>query len=211
MAPPRRKKPMLVKPARKLPHPKRPYPWLLALALSFAPALSSSSAVAAERAGIQWAESVKLEGKTLALNGTGVRHATILRIKVYVAALYLERKTHSASEVIKSEQTKRLDLVLLRDVSRSDIVDVWRKGMQKNGADLTKLKPRFDKLVSWMPDLNKGDRLSFLYVPGSGTTVSVKGQRKGTLEGSDFAAALFAVWFGPEPADGDLKSELLGQ
>lgn len=38
----------------------------------------------------------------------------------------------------------------------------------------------------------------------------VKGQRKGTIEGADFASALFSIWLGSDPADEGLKNGLLG-
>lgn len=33
---------------------------------------------------------------------------------------------------------------------------------------------------------------------------------KGTIGGSDFATALFAIWFGSDPADEGLKDSLTG-
>jgi len=47
-------------------------------------------------------------------------------------------------------------------------------------------------------------------LPGKGTVVTAKGTEKGTIEGKDFADALFAVWLGPNPVQEDLKKALLG-
>jgi hypothetical protein len=52
--------------------------------------------------------------------------------------------------------------------------------------------------------------MAFTYVPGEGTTVEVKGEEKGTIEGKEFADALFASWIGEHPATGKLKKGLLG-
>ena len=111
------------------------------------------TAAAGKLAGVAMPESVTIEGKTLVLNGIGIRKATIFNVKVYVAGFYLETKSRSADEIIRSEQVKRLDMVLLRDVDRDDIVDVWRKGLKKNSADRASLKPRFDQFAGWMSDL----------------------------------------------------------
>src|SRR5436190_5200694 len=111
------------------------------------------TAAAGKLAGVAMPESVTVEGKTLVLNGIGIRKATIFNVKVYVAGFYLETKSRSADEIIRSEQVKRLDMVLLRDVDRDDIVDVWRKGLKKNSADRASLKPRFDQFAGWMSDL----------------------------------------------------------
>jgi len=167
-------------------------------------------AAAGERAGVTMPDSITVDGKTLVLNGMGIRKATIFRVKVYVAGLYLEKTSNSAEEIIRSEQVKRLEMVLLRDVDRDDIVDVWRKGLNKNG-DMAKLKGRFEQFARWMSDLNEKDSLIFLYVPEHGVTVTLKGKVKGTIAGADFASALFAIWLGADPADDGLKSRLLGK
>ena len=41
------------------------------------------------------------------------------------------------------------------------------------------------------------------YVPGHGTTVVAAGGTPVTVEGKDFADAMFRNWLGPEPADDD--------
>ena len=174
-------------------------------------ALLGRSAAAGKLAGVALPDSITVEGKTLVLNGMGVRKATIFRVKVYVAGLYLENTSRNADEIVRSEQVKRLDLVLLRDTDRDDIIDAWRKGLKNNGADMVALKPRFDQFAGWMADLKEHDRLMFLYVPGRGVTVVLKGQVKGTIAGSDFATALFSIWFGRDPADGDLKDAVVGK
>lgn len=173
-------------------------------------ALFARTAAAGERAGVTMADAITVEGKPLVLNGMGIRKATILRIKAYVAGLYLERRSRSAAEIVRSEQVKRLDVVMLRDVDRDDAVDAWRTGLKKNGADMAKLKTRFDQLAGWISDLAEHDTLSFLYVPGSGITMFVKGQRKGTITGVDFASAMFSIWLGSDPVDESLKDGLLG-
>ena len=174
-------------------------------------AVLAHTAAAGERAGVTMPDAVTIDGKPLALNGIGIRKATIFHVKVYVAGLYLEKPSHSAEEILRSVQVKRLDMVLLRDVDRDDIVDVWRKGLKKNGADMAKLKGRFDRFASWMSDMNEQDSLSFLYVPERGVTVTLKGQVKGTIAGTDFASALFAIWLGADPADEGLRDRLLGK
>lgn len=173
--------------------------------------LAAPAAWAGKLAGVAMPDSIVVDGKSLVLNGMGIRKATIFHVKVYVAGLYLETKSRSAEDIIRSEQVKRLDLVLVRDVDRDDIVDVWRKGFKNNGADMAKLKARFDQLVSWMSDLKERDSLTFLYQPGRGLTVVLRGQTKGTIAGADFAAAILSVWFGRDPADDDLKDALLGK
>lgn len=180
-----------------------------ALVLSFL-AFFAGTAAAGKLAGVSMPDGITVDGKALALNGMGIRKATLFNIKVYVAGLYLENRSHSPANILRSEQVKRFDVVLLRDVDRDDIIDAWRKGLKKNGADMVKLKARFDQFAGWMSDFAKGDTLTFLYIPGRGVAVTVKGTLKGTISGADFATALFGIWLGANPADDGLKDGLLG-
>ena len=59
--------------------------------------------------------------------------------------------------------------------------------------------------------MNPGDRYSLTYIPGKGTTLSLNGVPKGTVDGADFAAALFSIWLGPNPIDSNFKQALLGK
>ena len=174
-------------------------------------ALLARPAAAGKLAGVVLPDSVIVDGKSLVLNGMGIRKATIFNIKVYVAGLYLENKLRSGEEVIRSEQIKRYDVVLLRHVDRDDITDVFWKGLKKNGADMAKIKTRFDQFARWLSDFDERDTLSLVYVPGRGVTVTLKGTVKGTIEGADFAGAMFSIWLGRNPSDDDLKDALLGK
>jgi hypothetical protein len=49
------------------------------------------------------------------------------------------------------------------------------------------------------------------YVPGAGTTVAAAGGSSVTVEGKDFADAMFRNWLGPSPADPSLKKAFLGK
>ncbi len=181
------------------------------LAVILATLATAGSAFAGQKAGVTMPDSIRVADKTLVLNGMGLREATIFNVDVYVAGLYLERKTASAQEILTSKQVKRLLLVFKRDLSRSDMVDAWRDGFKTNGGKaLPSLRDRVKQLSSWMADVDKGQRMTFTYVPGSGIEVSVKGQRKGLIPGDDFAKVFFSIWLGPKPPNKGLRSGLLG-
>jgi hypothetical protein len=163
-----------------------------------------------EVAGVKFPETVSVEGKELKLNGAGLRTKAIF--KVYAAALYLENTTKDAAQVISSDQTKRVRMVMLRDLEKAKITDAISDGIEKNNkAAMPALKERLDKLKGTVPDLKKGDDLTITYIPGTGTQVQSKSGEALTLEGKDFADALFGVWLGAKPVDGDLKDGMLGK
>ena len=59
-------------------------------------------------------------------------------------------------------------------------------------------------------DVKPGDRYALTYLPGLGTELALNGKRLGVIEGADFGAALFSIWFGDQPFDAALKGQLLG-
>jgi hypothetical protein len=170
--------------------------------------LVAAVAFGVEIAGVKPADSITVEGKTLKLNGAGLR--TKLMFKVYVASLYLETSTKDAAAVVSTDQVKSMRLSILRSLKGSQVSEAIEEGFEKNSkAQMAALKPRLAKLGTMIPNVEKGDEIELAYVPGKGTVVSVKGSEKGVIEGKDFADALFSVWLGANPVQEDLKKELL--
>lgn len=147
----------------------------------------------------------------LVLNGLGLRKATFLAVRVYVAGLYLPRKSGNAGEILGTDQPWYLLLHFVRGVSASDIRDAFAEGFKKSAGDkLPALAPRIAALSGRMTDFKEGQTLAFTYVRGKGVTVDVNGVTGAAIEGADFATALLAIWLGPEPPNADLKSGMLG-
>jgi len=173
--------------------------------------LASSLCFSAELAGVTLPDSASVSGKTLKLNGLGVR--TKLFFKIYVAGLYLETPTHDDTQAITSEETKKVVMhFLYKKVTAKQLVDAWEDGFKDNSpAEVGKLKSEISQFESWMSDVTAGQEMTFTYVPGIGTTVEVTGKGKGTIPGQDFMRVLFRVWLGTNPPTGDLKSGMLGK
>jgi hypothetical protein len=168
-------------------------------------------ASAGKKAGVTMPDTTMVANRQVVLNGMGLREATILKIDVYVAGLYVEHPSSNPATLIGSDQAKLLVLRFVRGVDRGDIVDAWNKGFENNATvPVARLRPLIDRLNAWMPAFEDGDMLAFAYVPGEGVTVSVNGERKGTIEGDDFARSLFSIWLGPRPPTTALKKGLLG-
>ena len=166
---------------------------------------------AMERDGVEYPDQITVEGVDLVLNGLGTREATIFKVNVYVAALYLENLSSDGYAICQSEETKRLILHFVRDVGKGDITDAWTEGFVKNaGDDLLTYQDRLETLNSWMSDIDDGERMVYTYIPGTGLEVSVLGDFKGVIEGADFAGAFFSIWLGDDPPNRGLRDGLLG-
>ena len=165
-------------------------------------------AFAAELAGVKVPDSVTVDGKTLALNGQGLRVKVFF--KVYVASLYLEKTSADANEIISSDQIKRVELKLLRNVDRKTFVEAIEAGFKKNAKNMDALQERLTKFTEKIGDQKEGSNVVVQYIPGKGTRVG-DGSDSYTAEGKDFADALFSVWLGKDPVDGGLKKGMLGE
>jgi hypothetical protein len=167
---------------------------------------------AGKLAGVTLPDTVEVSGKKLVLNGMGLREATMFKVNVYVAGLYLENVSSNPGSIVSSDQTKMIVLKFVRDVDRKDIVEAWNKGFKGNATvKLASIQPQIDRLNSWMSDLDDGDTLVFTYLPGSGVVVEINGQRKGVIDNADFARSLFSIWLGPNPPGSGLKRGMLGR
>jgi hypothetical protein len=169
----------------------------------------SLPALGKEVAGVTVPDTASVAGKTLKLNGAGLRKKVVF--KVYVGGLYLETPSKDPANVISSDQIKQMQLSVLRSLSTKQVTEAIEEGFEKNSrAQMGALKPRLEKLKTMIPNVENGDQILLTYVPGRGTVVSAKGAEKGVIDGKDFADALFAVWLGPNPVQEDLKKALLG-
>jgi len=181
---------------------------MLRIALLSLCSLVAFPAAAKDVDGTAVPDTLTVEGRTLRLIGAGVR--TKWMFSVYVGALYAEKPTFNAVNLIKSDQVKAMNLHLLRDVTKDKIVESIREGFTKQSKDqMPALEGRLDQMAAAVPDLKKGDVLTLTYVPAKGVVMG--GAAKETvIPGKDFADALFSVWLGPDPVDSDLKRKLLG-
>jgi hypothetical protein len=163
---------------------------------------------AREIEGVQFADSYRTHGLTLPLNCVGLLRYRIF-IKGYVAALYLGDGVRP--EDVLSDVPKRLELQYFYAIAGRDFVGATDRGVGANAdaATVARLRARIDRLNALYKDVKPGDRYALTYVPGAGTELSLNGQPLGTIEGPDFAAAVFAIWLGSKPLDDSLKSQLL--
>ncbi len=175
-------------------------------------AVLSPSALAAEVAGVKVPESITVDGKVLKLNGAGVRKKFI--VKVYVGALYLSAASSDPAAIVAADAPKSVHMVFLRDVDKEKIMGAFRDGFEANGGEAVAkaLAPRLDKVGAVVPaEIKEGQELVVTYLPGKGTAVSMASGGEVTVEGKDFADAMFRNWLGESPADGGLKDRMLGK
>lgn len=149
-------------------------------------------------------------GKSLVLNGMGLRKKFV--IKVYVGGLYLPQKEKSAAKVLGADAPRRMVLSFIYDVSKDQMCDAWDEGLEANTPNASaEVEKNFKTLCTWMDGVGKGQQLVMTYIPGEGTHVEVGGKAKGTLPGKPTADAILSTWIGKDPGPGeDFKKAVLG-
>jgi hypothetical protein len=164
-----------------------------------------------ECAGIAFPEELRSEGVALKLNGLGLREATMFKVDVYVAALYVTQTSRDAGAILSSNTPKELILHFVRDVEGADVNKGWQEGFEKNAEGaLAALRERIEAFKALMPDMKTGQRLRSVHKPGAGVQADIDNAVKGTIRGDDFAKALFSIWLGSHPPNPGLTAGLLG-
>lgn len=170
----------------------------------------AAPASAREVAGVALPDTATLGGKTLLLNGAGLRSR--LFVKVYVGALYLEQKATDGAAIVAADAPWLVTMTFKRGVEKAKIVGAFKEGFEKNSAaDLPGLLPGLAKVEAGLQDFKEGDLFSISYQPGVGSTLTPPAGAPVVVEGKAFGAALLRNWLGDRPADGDLKKGMLGR
>ena len=180
---------------------------LLLVSLGIILALGVAPAQGKECKGVSFPDQLQVDGRALALNGLGLRQATMLKVNVYVAALYVTKTSADANLLLGSSSPKQLVLQFLRNVSAAELNKAWDEGFDKR---LAPFRDYLETLKGWMADMKTGQRLTFVHRPGMGLEVDVNGAAKGTIKGDAFAKAFFSIWLGANTPNPALKSGLLG-
>src|SRR5262249_25315430 len=132
-------------------------------------ALAASNANAKECAGVTLPDQVQVDGAALTLNGVGLRLATMLKVKVYVAGLYVVKSSNNAGALLSAGEPAELVLHFVRDVGADDIRKSFEEGFEKNAkSEMPALKDRIAMLNGWLTDVKSGQKLTFIRKPGAG-------------------------------------------
>ncbi len=185
----------------------------LLLTMALLSLAAAQPATAAAVAGIKFADEVKVAGTDLHLNGLGVRNKLVA--KVYAAGLYLQKKASTVEGVLNAEGPRRIQLVMLREVSSQEFGTAFVAGINNNSdkADKSRFTPqlvRFGEMFASVSGLNKGDVVDVDWLPGIGTQCYINGKKLGDANPDIvFYNAILKIWLGENPGDPTLKPKLL--
>jgi hypothetical protein len=165
-----------------------------------------------ELADVTMADTLQVGESTVTLTGMGIRTKTFLKVKVYVAGLYMENPSKDPQKIITEDETKRLFIQGIGPTMKAKAIKeaLWA-GFDANTPDRTEdLQKKMETVANYFTEpAQKGDTFGFTYEPGTGTTVTIKGEKMPAVPGKDLMEAVFAIWFGDQPADKGLKKSVL--
>lgn len=182
---------------------------LAVLALAMAAVTS-----AAEIAGVKIADTARVDGKELVLNGAGVRTRAIF--KVYTMALYLGQKESTTAGVLACPGARRVHLVMLRDLTGEEFGQAFMAGISANTDKLEKGRilhqmSKLGEVFVNVGGVKKGDSLTMDWVPGKGTVLELNNKSiSEPIADQAFYNATLKIWLGDKPVDQALKPQLLG-
>jgi len=181
---------------------------LILAALALAP---FSAARAADLDGVVMPDQRVVDGTRMRLNGIGLRTYSILGIHIYVAGLYLERRSDNPDSILHSPDRKLLDIRFLRDVAAEDARRAWLDGFEHNcRLPECYLDPRdVERFLAAVPPIHKGDETT-LFFTSRGVDVTFNQRPLGDITDTHFAETVLATFIGPAPPTPRLKRELLG-
>jgi hypothetical protein len=174
--------------------------------------LFSATSWALEVEGVEVPETATVSGKTLPLNGAGVR--TKMFFDIYVGALYLPAKAATTAEALHMAGPKQVTMnFLYKEVDREKLINGWEEGFRLNQSEqeMAKLQDRLQKFNDLFITAHEGDQFVFDFLSDGSTRVTLNGKQAGSIPGADFQRALLTVWLGDKPADKELKKAMLGE
>ncbi|MDN5279954.1 MAG: hypothetical protein PWR01_3919 [Clostridiales bacterium] len=168
-------------------------------------------AQARKMAGVEFEDPITIDGTKLTLNGLALRTKKVLfmNFRIYVAGLYLLDKTQDGEAILASDTPRHLVTHFLHSkVTRKQMTDAWKESFTRHEYQDKKVG---QFIAFYSEDFKKGEQMIFTYLPGKGTTVTLRGKVCGTIPGKDFADALFSIYIAQNAGLPRIRDGLLGK
>lgn len=162
--------------------------------------------------GVNVPDELSVGENTLILNGAGTR--TKFFIDAYIGALYLKNSSKNSTEIIDANDHMAITLHITSSMVTSEkMADAFRDGFEDStDGKQDALKTEIGQIIEAFKDkIIENDKFQMIFVPDQGVNVYKNGQLKTVISGLVFKGALFGIWLGEDPADDDLKEDMLNE
>jgi len=164
---------------------------------------------AKEIADVKILPTISCDGKEIPLSGAGLRTATILKIKIYVLALYSQTPIRKGNGTELEQRPICFDLTYLRDFDNGDVDKAWKYQFEESAEHkYANLKNDLNELQKIFGEI-KDQRNQFIEFTEETSKFYENGNLKGEIKGKDFQKTFLSIWFGKNPPTEALKENLL--
>jgi len=172
-----------------------------------------SEAQAATLEGQRFDDTMVLSGRTLRLNGLGLRG--VAWIKAFVAGLYLTAPSKDSAQVLAMQGPKRIRLKILlnapsHELTKSLIGRIEDHEPEAVRAKLADRLPNLGAQIDSLGDLQPGDTVDLDFIPDKGISLRYNDKAVGTpVAGDDLYRSVLKIFVGDHPVDRRMKEGLL--
>ena len=171
----------------------------------------SAPAAAMTVEGVDVPESYQADTTGLELSGAGTRSKFF--IDLYVGSLYLTPEGASGESVLAADEPQAITLHIVSGMITSErMTDATLEGFEAStDGNVEPVQDEIDRFMAVFQDeITEGDVFDLVYLPGEGVRVLKNGELKDTIGDLQFKKALFGIWLSDDPAQDDLKEDMLG-
>jgi hypothetical protein len=175
-------------------------------------AMFASAAHAMTVDGVTFPDTLNAYGKTLHLNGMGIRTLTPLRIRAYAAGLYLEHPGSDPRAIEADPGTKVILIQYLHDGTKDQVEHAFRQGVLRTCGESCPASDTadFERLANAFPPVKVGDFSTYVMTPAN-VRVTVNNQLLVDIPNGDLSRRVLDSFIGANPPSAELRSGLLGQ
>jgi Chalcone isomerase-like len=153
-----------------------------------------------------------MDGQTLVLNGAALRTLTVLKVRIYIVALYLPRKMRDPAAILAAPGPKVALVHYIHSGTKEQVQDRFRTGEKNNCGDGScdkSLEPDFERLVSAAEAVEPGDTTAFA-VTSKGLQVSFNGRPFQSFGKPALGNQIINGFIGPHAPTAEFRATLLG-
>lgn len=162
--------------------------------------------------GVSIPDQLKVGTHELQLQGAGMRSKWFLDL--YVSGLYTSVDNSSAASVLAADKPQAIRLHITSGLITSKrMIESTMEGFRASTHDqLAPIETQIDNfMAAFKAEIHEGDIFDLIYVPGEGVNVVKNGTHLTQIPGLAFKQALFGIWLSDQPAQKNLKAEMLGR
>ncbi len=180
--------------------------FLLVICLGF---LLSAPVYSLTVGGVSIPDQYQIGKTTLVLNGAGSRRKFIF-VRIYVGALYVEKKTHNPQEVLKQPiKVVRMHFTYSH-IPANKIRNAFKEDLERISANLLKTEAAKEFLNIFTFPVKEGDNVDLIFYHD--TLIVMLNQKKvGQVKSGKLVNAVLSIYIGKHPASESLKKALLGE